>query len=400
MRLSVWIAIRYLWGGRNHYAGLINWITFAGLSLGVLVLTVVVSVMNGFDAELRSRILSTVPHLLLTGASESELAQFAATPGVTGAHRFFATSGMIASAGTVATVTVYGLDQDGAAAMAHLNEQMQGSGLAEALQGQDGLVLGLPLARALGVALGEDVLLTIPEAASGSIRPRFKRYRLSGLFQLGADFDYSLALVSRQSFSALERRQLGVDSVWMALADPLMADSFAAAWRRRGSKAQIEAWTQTYGELFQAVRIEKALMFLTLLLVVAVAGFNIISGQAMVVNGKRTDIAVLQTLGATGALIKRVFLLQGMAVASLGVAVGLILGLLTALNVGPAFAQIESWLGFSLLEGSYFEAVPARVKALDLAFVGGASWLLCLMAAWVPARWAAAQNPVEGLHLS
>ena len=405
MKLALWIALRHLLRTDNRYVRLVNWMSLLGLGVGVLVLTVVVSVMNGFGAELRTRILGAVPHVVLPDVTAADPAAVSALPGVVTAYRFFAASGMLASAAAVAPVAVYGVEPTngtppaGASPLAGIDAQMFDIGLMEALRQPAGLVMGLALARQLGLALGDEVQLIVPEGVQGGVRPHFKRYRLSGLFAVGAEFDYGLVVVPRSSFSALERPALGTDGVRVVLQDPLAADRFAALWSRRSGEVPAELWTENYGELFQAVRIEKALMFLILLLVVAVAGFNIVAGQTMVVDGKRADIAVLRTLGATGALVRRVFLLQGLAVAGIGIVAGLALGVLAAGNVGAVIAQVESWLDFSLLEGSYFDAVPSKVEMVDLAIIGGASWLLCLLAAWLPARRAADQAPIKGLHL-
>ncbi len=405
MKLALWIALRHLLRTDNRYVRLVNWMSLLGLGVGVLVLTVVVSVMNGFGAELRTRILGTVPHVVLPDVTAADPAAVSALPGVVTAYRFFAASGMLASAAAVAPVAAYGVEPTngtppaGALPLAGIDAQMFDIGLMEALRQPAGLVMGLALARQLGLALGDEVQLIVPEGVRGGVRPHFKRYRLSGLFAVGAEFDYGLVVVPRSSFSALERPALGTDGVRVVLQDPLAADRFAALWSRRSGEVPAELWTENYGELFQAVRIEKALMFLILLLVVAVAGFNIVAGQTMVVDGKRADIAILRTLGATGALVRRVFLLQGLAVAGIGIVAGLALGVLAAGNVGAVIAQVESWLDFSLLEGSYFDAVPSKVEMVDLAIIGGASWLLCLLAAWLPARRAADQAPIKGLHL-
>ena len=405
MKLAFWIALRHLLRTDNRYVRLVNWLSLLGLGVGVLVLTVVVSIMNGFDAELRTRILGTVPHVVLPDVAAAEPAAVAALPGVASAYRFFAASGMLASAAAVAPVAIYGVEPANGAAssdalpLAAIDAQMFDIGLMQALRRPAGLVMGLGLARQLGLAVGDEVRLIVPEGVQGGVRPHFKRYRLSGLFALGAEFDYGLVVVPRSSFSGLERQALGADGVRVVLENPLAVESFAALWSERSGVAPRELWTRNYGELFQAVRIEKALMFLILLLVVAVAGFNIVAGQTMVVDGKRADIAVLRTLGATGALVRRVFLLQGLAAASIGVLAGLALGVLAAGNAGAAIAQVESWLDFRLLEGSYFDAVPSKVELADLALIGGASWLLCLLAAWLPARRAAGQAPIKGLHL-
>ena len=432
MRLALWIAARHLWRGRNRYARLINWMTLAGLGVGVLVLTVVVSVMNGFDAELRSRILGTVPHALLPASLGVDAQAAAGLPGVAAAYPFFQASGMVVGAGGVAAVAVYGIDAADAGRLAAIDAHMQtgrclgltnerspgaevescesvvprsgklGGPLDEALAAPTGLVMGRPLARRLGLVEGDPLRLVLPQVDGGRVQPRFKAFRLQGLFEVGAEFDYALVVVSRAAFDDAEMQRLGDDGIRVTLEDPLAAGEFATmvAATRDGAVAAagIETWMQNYGELFLAVRIEKALMFLILLLIVAVAGFNIVSSQTMVIDSKRADIAVLRSLGATGTLVQRVFLLQGVLVATLGIISGLILGVAAAKNIGPIFAVLESWLGLRLLEGSYFESVPSQVLPSDLALIGGLSWLLCLLSAWIPARRAARQNPVEGLH--
>ena len=402
MRLALWIALRHLWRGRNRYARLINWMTLAGLGAGVLVLTVVVSVMNGFDAELRSRILGTVPHALLPHSEGLGAQAVAQLPGVAAAYPFFEASGMVIGADGVAPVTVYGIDAADAPLLATIDANMLGRRLGEAVAAPTGLVMGRPLARRLGLLEGDALRLALPLADGGTVQPRFKAFQLAGLFEIGAEFDYGLVIVSRAGFDGTELDRLGADRIRVVLDDPLsageLAGSVAEAGGRAGVAAGIETWMQSYGELFLAVRIEKALMFLILLLIVAVAGFNIVSSQTMVIDSKRADIAVLRSLGATGTLVQRVFLLQGVLVATLGIASGLILGVAAANHIGPIFAWLESWLGLELLEGSYFETVPSRVLPADLVLIGGLSWLLCLLSAWIPARRAAQQNPVEGLH--
>lgn len=398
MRLPLWIALRQLWRSGNRYARLIHWMTLTGLGVGVGVLTVVVSVMNGFDAELRSRILGTVPHAVLEGGDGLNAQAVAQLPGVAAAYPFFAASGLVAGAGGVAPVTVYGIDAADAGRLRTVNAHMLGWTLDEALAAPTGLVMGRPLARRLGLVDGDPLRLALPEAHGGAVQPRFKAFQLAGLFEVGAEFDYGLVIVPRAAFDGGELARFGADGIRVTLDDPLSADDFAKAAVAAADGVQVETWAQNYGELFLAVRIEKALMFLILLLVVAVAGFNIVSSQTMVIDGKRADIAVLRTLGATGALVQRVFLLQGVLVATLGIVAGLMLGVAAARHIGPIFAGLETWLGLRLLEGSYFETVPSRVLPTDLALIGGLSWLLCLLSAWIPARRAAQQNPVEGLH--
>lgn len=398
MSVALYVASRYLTGGRNHYARFVTWVSLVGLALGVLVLTVVVSVMNGFDAELRLRILGTVPHVVLTSRTESSelLDAVIEDVDVTSAYRFFSAAGMVSKNAAVNPVTIFGLDGAGARGLTQVADNMVVSTLSQALAEPGGIVMGVQLATHIGLLLGDDVMLVVSESVNGSVRAKLKRFRLTGAFEIGADFDYTLVLVARDAFSETERARMGTDGIRVQLIDPMQAGAFADRWR--GIASDVVTWTDSYGALFQAVRVEKVLMFLILLLVVAVAGFNIVSGQTMVVHDKQADIAILRTLGATASEVQRIFLLQGIVIASLGIVVGLALGVLVAANIATLVATVEAWFGFRLLEGSYFVAVPSRVLLEDLWVIGGLSWLLCLLAAWIPARRATEQNPVEGLH--
>lgn len=393
------MAARYLWGGRNRYARFIAWVSLAGLALGVLVLTVVVSVMNGLGEELRSRILGTVPHVLVTPATPGLAQSLASREGVLGAFPFFSSAGMVAGGGAVVPVSLFGLEPGDGEHLSQVDSGMTRGTLEEALTLPAAIVMGAPIARHLGLAPGDPVLLVVSEPAGGSVRAKLKRFRLAGAFAIGAELDHYLVLTRRDAFTEPERRRLGTDGVRVMLADAMRAERFADALRGHEPSLSVQTWKDNYGELFQAVRIEKALMFLLLLLVVALAGFNIVSGQTVLVSDKRGDIAILRTMGAGGHFIVRVFLLQGIGVASAGVAAGLLLGTLLAQHIGYLVGVAESWLGFRMLEGSYFDVLPSLVLAEDLVVIAALSWLLCVLAAWIPARRAARQNPVTGLHV-
>lgn len=392
------MAARYLWGGRNRYARFIAWVSLAGLALGVLVLSVVVSVMNGLGEELRSRILGTVPHALVTPAAPGLAASLRSVEGVSAAYPFFTSAGLVAGRGSVVPVTLFGMEPGDGGLLPRVNDNMTTGTLTGALKQPAAIVLGEPIARHLGLIAGDPVALVVSEPAGGSVHPKIKRFRLAGTFAIGAELDHYLVLTRRDGFTGRERRRLGTDGVRVVLAEPLEADRFADELTGDYPSLSVETWHENYGELFQAVRIEKALMFLLLLLVVAVAGFNIVSGQTVLVSDKRGDIAILRTMGADGRFIVRVFLLQGVTIASVGIAAGILLGALLAENIGFLVGTVESWLGFSMLEGSYFDVLPSLVLVEDLAVIAGLSWLLCVLASWIPARRAARQNPVAGLH--
>ena len=398
MSLAPAIALRYLWGGRNRYARFIAWISLVGLALGVLLLSVVVSVMNGLGEELRSRILGTVPHVLVTPAAPGLADTLSSLEGVRSAYPFFSSSGMATGAGAPVPVSLFGMEPRDGKLLPQVDTNMSTGTLTEALARPDAIVMGGPIARHLALTPGDPVALVVSEPAGGSVHPKLKRFRLAGTFAIGAELDHYLVLVRRDSFSERERRQLGTDGVRVELTDPIQVERFADELHGRDDTQRVETWKENYGELFQAVRIEKALMFLLLLLVVAVAGFNIVSGQTVLVNDKRGDIAILRTMGADGRLIARVFLWQGVGIASVGIAAGIALGALMAENIGYLVGVAESWLGFRMLEGSYFDVLPSLVLAEDLLVIAVLSWLLCVLAAWIPARRAARQNPVAGLH--
>lgn len=412
MSLSTHIAWRYLFAGRKRFAAFITWISVAGLALGVIVLTVVVSVMNGFDRELRTRLLGTIPHLLVEAPAQDNMSVLALQDreDVARSFKFFSGSGMVTQNGAVNPVSIYGLDEAGIAALTAPGTLFRGSGLANLAQGVTGqwqtqqpanaLVMGAPLARHLGLYPGDTVVLVLSEPTATGVNPKLFRFQMTGTFEIGAELDSSLVFTNLARFDDAQWSQFGKLGWRVDLVNPMQAGALADQLSLSHTDWQLQSWNQTYGEFFRAVALEKSMMFLVLLMVVAVASFNIVSGQLMVVTEKRGDIAILRTMGADAGLIRRVFILQGVFIASIGIIGGLLLGVLAALNV----AEIVRWLGsissYRLLEGSYFSALPSVVKPVDLLVIATMAWSLCVLAAWLPARRAANLNPVQALHLN
>jgi lipoprotein-releasing system permease protein len=325
---SLWIALRYLKTRRRQFAAFITWFSVAGLALGVMVLTVVISVMNGFDAELKGRILGTVPHLIVESHTVDEPAVRAAVahPEVENAFDFFVGAGMVTRNGAVNPVTIYGIDENGAAGLSEIGSHMQYGALDDLFSIPRGIVLGAPLAAHLGLLPGDSVAVVISEPSETGVQPRINRFELVGTYELGAVIDYSVVVVAMKSLDVADLERIGVQGVRVALADPMRAPQFAARLSAEHPRWRLQSWSDSYGELFQAVQLEKLMMFLILLMVVAVAAFSIVSGQMMVVSDKRSDIAILRTMGASAGTILRVFLLQGVLVSSLGIGVGLKVG--------------------------------------------------------------------------
>lgn len=394
-----WIAWRYVRTRRRQFASFITRISVAGLTLGVLVLTVVVSVMNGFDAELKERILGTVPHLLVEGttAGDENIERLREHPRVVSLYNFFVGAGMATAGGAVNPVTIYGIDETAVGAMRTIEEGIRYGSLQDLLAQPRGLLMGAPLATHLGLLPGDTLALVISEPGPGGVTPVLLRYQLAGVFEVGAELDYNLVVASMSSLPAAPER-LGRVGVRVTVDDPLAAAGVAEQLAAQEPGWQVTSWAESYGELFQAVRLEKLMMFLILLMVVAVAAFNIVSGQSMAVTDKRADIAILRTMGALDGTVMRIFLLQGLVISTIGIVVGLVAGVVVAHHVGAVLTVIERSLGFRLLEGTYFVEIPSLVQTADLVVIGGISGTLCLISAWVPARRAASLNPVVGLH--
>jgi lipoprotein-releasing system permease protein len=387
---SLWIALRYLVTHRRRYASFISWVSIVGLALGVAVLIVVISVMNGFDAELKRRILGAVPHLLLETDSVEDMAGLQRLPGIDAAFAFFEADGMVTRGGAVNPVAIHGLDEVGLRSVPILGSIALEPG---------GVALGAPLARYLGIREGDDFILVTSTPAGDTIRPRIERVRLDATFEVGAELDFGLVLMRLDDVGKRNLLASGREGVRLVLDDPLRVGAVRDELQSQPGALQVSMdWRDQFGELFKAVRMEKGMMFLLLLLIVAVAAFNIISAQTMLVNDKRADIAILTTMGASRGLVMRVVLMQGLVVAVLGIGLGLGFGIALSLNVTETMAVVEAVIGARLIDGTFFDEIPVRILASDLAVIVVMSLGLCVISCLHPARRAAALNPAEVLH--
>jgi lipoprotein-releasing system permease protein len=308
------------------------------------------------------------------------------------------TAGMVTRRGAVNPVTVYGIDPTDPNSLELLAGSMVDGSLADLSGEGREIVMGAPLAAHLGLLPGDTVPLIVSEPSSSGLKPRIDPFRLVGTFEIGAELDYGLTVVDIDDFPVADPGSVGVYGVRLTLDDPLRAEAIAGTIRKLHPELEVDSWAESYGELFQAVRLEKFLMFLILLMVVAVAAFNIVSGQMMVVTDKQADIAILRTMGASDATIHRAFLLQGVLISGIGIVAGLCLGVLMSFRINDIVGWMKSAFGFGLLDGTYFVEVPVLIKAGDLGMIGLLSGILCLLSAWLPARRAARQNPIDGLH--
>ena len=388
---SVWIALRYLFRRDNVYAALINWVSLVGLVLGVTILTVVTSVMNGFDQEVKGRLLGVVPHVFIEKSvlTEEDSEAVLATPGVIGVERLYQGEAMLSMPGVAQAVKVYGIDTtDGGNFIA----DSMVSGSLPLLRGA-GIALGEPLVRLMGLARGDPIILVFPTSTGSGIVPVVQRFQLVATFAVGADPDYQLAIIDIARIQELGITDAGTLGWRVTLADPLSIGSWSSP-----VDAPLHTWAEQFGELFRAIEIEKGIMFALLAMVVGLAAFNMVSGQALLVNDKRGDIAILSTMGAPRTVIVSVFLVQGLVISLVGIALGLILGVTIASHADAVVKVFESATGSNMIEGTYFSSVPSETKGKDVVAIALLSFGLCTAAIVRPTLLAARANPAQELR--
>ena len=407
--LALTIGLRYTRAKRrNHFISFISLISMLGLILGVAVLIIVLSVMNGFDRELRQRILGMVPHAMVQTTDpimdwQSLATQVTTHPGVTGAAPFVHGQGMFTYKGRVQPVMFHGILPVAEKQVSILPEHMHQGSLDSLQAGDFNLVMGDILARNMGLKVGDKVTLIMPEASLtvAGIVPRLKRFTLTGIFKVGAELDASLAIMHMQDASRLKRLGGGAEGLRLQLDDlftaPAVVTSVADSLN---GDYWTSDWTRTHGNLFQAIQMERRMLALLLTLIVAVAAFNIVSTLVMLVVDKQADIAILRTLGATPRDIMGIFIVQGLVIGVFGILVGVLLGLLVALNITELVAWLEQLFGFKVLSAdvyfiSYF---PSQVKLDNIVLIAGVSLVLTLLATLYPAWKASRVEPAEALR--
>ena len=394
------MAGRMLLQGSNGFARFVTWVSLIGLVLGVGVLTLVVNVMNGFDHELRQRLLGSIPHISIHRSSLSLPLQqaLAERSDVRSVAKFFQGFGVVGGRSRPQPVTIIGFAGDDLEQMTELKEAMQQGSLSHLDNFADAIVMGEPLARYLGLSLGDAVVIALTVSQGDSVALRWLRLNLVGTFELRAAPDYSMVLVNLNHRDDVAWQALGQLGTRVMLADPMQASAVGSMLASLDSSGDLETWEEIYGELFQAVRMEKSMMFVLLLLVVAIAGFNIVAGQSMMVHDKRAQIAMLRTLGADRRFVLSLFLSQGALIALVGTLGGLGLGMLLTVFVNELADFIGALSGQHLLDGSYFALVPTKLVIADLLIIAGISVVIALLAAWMPARRASQLSPARFLH--
>lgn len=408
--LSLFIGLRYTGAKRRaHFISFISTVSMIGLTLGVAVLILVLSVMNGFDRELRQRILGMVPHATLS-LYRSEITDWPdlierlqAQPSVEGAAPFISAQGMLTARGAVKGVLVNGIDPDYEQRVSILPQHLIAGQLKDLQSGEFGILLGDILARSLGAQVGDKVTLVLPEASISvaGVFPRLKRFKLVGIFSVGAELDASMAYIHIEDAARIKRIEQGVEGIRLKLDNLFKAPSEVRRIARQLDGAyRVTDWTRTHGNLFQAIQLEKKMIGLLLFIIVAVAAFNIVSTLVMVVADKRSDIAILRTMGASSATIMRTFIVQGGYIGCVGTLAGTGLGILLALTVTDVVAWIEQLFNIEFLSAEvyFISYLPSELRWPDVLMIALASLSISLLATIYPAYRASQTKPAEALR--
>ncbi len=394
--------------GRNSFISFISLISMAGIALGVAALIVVLSVMNGFQQELRNRILAVASHIEIRGLPQlTNWEQIAAVakqePRVQAAAPYVLGQAMLAAGDVNRGALVRGIDPAREDTVADIGRHMRQGALADLKPGEYGIVLGAELARALNVLPGDAVVVITPQGSvtpAGTL-PRLKSFKVTGIFEVGMfEFDSGLALINIEDAQRLYRMD-GVSGVRLKLDDLFAAPEVARdLWQKMPVSAEVRDWTRNHANFFRAVQIEKRVMFIILTLIVAVAAFNIVSAQVMVVTDKQADIAILRTLGASPSSIMAIFVVQGALIGMIGTALGVVCGVLLALNIGVVVPALERLLNVQFLDKSvyYISDLPSDLQRGDITTIAGIALFLALIATLYPAWRAARVNPAEALR--
>jgi lipoprotein-releasing system permease protein len=409
--LPLFIGLRYV-RARQHrfFVSFITWVALAGLSLGVAALIVVLSVMNGFETELRTRLLSLSAHVRVSLPGPAATAgdpalerTLGAIPGVVGVAPSVDLSALAVHEPEMLPLMLRGIDPVLEESVAPVAPLLIAGSEQSITVGSDALILGSAVAERLGVGVGDHVRLLVPVVTADSrVEPVLREFTVGGIFEAGLqDHDGTLALAHIADVRALAPAADGAVQLRLRFSNALDAPAAMPAVRAalHGGESAHD-WAEDHANYFRAIRIEKTMMALILLLIVAVAAFNIVAMLVMVVNDKRTDIAILRTMGASPASVTGVFITQGLVIGWLGVLAGVALGVVLAVNVSGIVPFLERVFRFQIFDSDvfYITRIPSELHAGDVTWIAVAALLLTLVSTLYPAWRAARTSPAEALR--
>ncbi|QCU90217.1 lipoprotein-releasing ABC transporter permease subunit [Thiomicrorhabdus sediminis] len=395
---------------RNGFISFISLSSMIGIALGITALITVLSIMNGFQEELRDRILGMTAHMTVNEQNDrladwqSLYQRVQGQPHIIGAAPNIMEQGMLTNGKRVKGVAIRGILPEYENQVADIASQIQFGTLSSLEPRSYRIILGSELALSLGVSIGDKITLIAPQGTISpvGIVPRIKRFTVAGIFEAGMhEYDSGLALIHIQDAQKVFKYQDSVSALQLKLDDMFLVGKvkhdLASVIE---NTVYIRDWRQQHSNFFRAIEMEKRMMFIVLTLIIMVAAFNIVSTMVMVVTDKQSDIAVLRTIGATPLSIQMIFIIQGLVIGLLGVILGLIGGLSLALNIDVIVPFIENLLGIQFFPPDvyYISTVPSKLIWSDVFYIAGVSFILTLLATIYPARKAAKVNPAEALR--
>ena len=419
--LPLFIGLRYMRSKRRDgFVSFISLFSLAAMALGVMALIVVLSVMNGFDREIKMRLLRVVPHISVTSPEGLNIAQInqleteLKTDSEDAPVRVLSVVPMLQSFVMASRdehqtgLVLQGIDPQSRTAD-KLAENMISGYVGQLQEGQFGVVIGSQIARKLDLFVGDTLQLTLPSVTvtPAGVFPRIKRVIVTGIFQVGAQVDASVAFIHFRDGQKLLRLGDRFQGVQLELSDAFLADNWLSAQTGKrflkgnlNDDLQWRTWSDNMGTLFQAMRMEKVIVSLLLSVIIAVAAFNIVASLVLMVSDKRKDIAVIRTLGATSGTVMKIFVIQGLAVGSLGILAGTLLGCLLAYFVGDIVAGLEQLSGSYIFDPSIYliSALPSKILLSDVLIVVGSALIVSFVATLYPAWRAGKVLPAEALR--
>jgi lipoprotein-releasing system permease protein len=408
--LSFAIGLRYLRAKRrNGFISFISLASILGILIGVMALITTISVMNGFQNELRDRILGMVSHATIDGLDgplenwPQAVALSAKDPRVLGAAPYVQTEALLQGArrqGALIRGVLPALEPR----VSDLGAKMKQGKLSDLRPGEYNIILGNELAQTLGVGVGDSVNVFVSEATVTPIGPipRARRFKVTGVFEVGAqEYDFGLAVIHLQDAQRLMRMDTGVTGVRLKLRDIWDAWNVARSLANEMTGMyRVHDWTRDHENFFRSLKMEKTIMFVLLSLVIAIAAFNLVSSLVMLVQDKQADIAILRTLGLSPGAVMRVFMVQGTVIGVVGVGLGVLGGILLSDNLSYIVKFVEGLTGSELMPADvyYISGVPTAIESSDIILVATVAFIMCLLATIYPARRAAKTDPASALR--
>lgn len=409
--LELFVGLRYTRAKRRHgYISVFSLISILGITLGVMTLITVLSVMNGFEKELRERILGMASHATIMPFQgqlsdwQDAIKRALKHPEVIAAAPYIDGEVMLSKGRQVSGALIRGVVPDYEVTVSEVADKMVSGSFSALVAGEYNVVMGQELAALMGVGVGDKITVITPQASTTpvGILPRLKRFTVVGTFAVGMyEYDRTMMFMHLEDAAKLLRMTGGVSGIRLKLKDMDRARTVATELADdMGEHYWVSDWTRRHANFFRAVQTEKRVMFVILALILAVAVFNIVSTLVMVVTDKQGDIAILQTLGMSPAEIMKVFMIQGSLIGLVGTLLGVTCGVVLALNVEPIVGALEAIFHVRFLAPDvyYISEVPSDLRWLDVTLIGSLAFILTILATIIPARQAAKVKPAEALR--